>query len=507
MSFSIDQFRQLQPIRRLTALAGSEAAARLLAVVLLLALVRLLTLGAYPLMDTTEARYAEISRVMAERNDWITPWNDATTPFWGKPPLAFWVTALGLRLFGINEFAARLPHWLMGLATAWLVWSLGVRRSRREGVIALALLGGSLIFLASAGSVMTDMALTLAITISMRAFWLTAYGEAQERSRERWLFFVGLALGLLAKGPIALVLVLLPTGLWTIFSGQAGLILPRFPWLRGLLLTLLIALPWYLLAEQRTPGFLDYFLLGEHWHRFVTPGWDGDLYGVAHDYPRGTIWLFLFVDVLPWSLLLPPMALLTRRGRRAMAESFVFDPPWRSYLLVWGLASAVFFSFAGNILWPYVLPGVPGLALLGASWLHRWPARARIDRLLTGATLFMILLTLAFPIVCHKAAIATNNSTKAAVETYRSLRRQDEAILFIKRPFSASFYSLGLAEQVGNAEGLQRRLDGSSRDFIVLQRRQFEALPPALAGRIQMIRSFGRYTLFAEKEISKNALP
>jgi hypothetical protein len=119
----------------------------------------------------------------------------------------------------------------------------------------------------------------------------------------------------------------------------------------------------------------------------------------------------------------------------------------------------------------------------------------------------MILLTLAFPIVCHKAAIATNNSTKAAVETYRSLRQQDEAILFIKRPFSASFYSLGLAEQVGNAEGLQRRLDGSSRDFIVLQRRQFEALPPALAGRIQMIRSFGRYTLFAEKEISKNALP
>ena len=129
----MDQFRQLQPIRRLSALAGSEAAARLLAFVLLLALVRLLTLGSYPLMDTTEARYAEISRVMVERNDWITPWNDATTPFWGKPPLAFWVTALSLRLFGINEFAARLPHWFMGLAIAWLIWPLCGRRLERPG--------------------------------------------------------------------------------------------------------------------------------------------------------------------------------------------------------------------------------------------------------------------------------------------------------------------------------------------------------------------------------------
>ena len=82
-----------------------------------------------------------------------------------------------------------------------------------------------------------------------------------------------------------------------------------------------------------------------------------------------------------------------------------------------------------------------------------------------------------------------------------------EAILFIKRPYSALFYSLGSAEQVGDAEELQRRLDGSSRDFIVLQRRLIDALPPALSGRIEMIRSFGRYTLFAEKERSTHALP
>ena len=69
-------------------------------------------------------------------------------------------------------------------------------------------------------------------------------------------------------------------------------------------------LPWYLLAERKTPGFLDYFLVGEHWRRFTVPGWDGDRYGNAHLEPRGMIWAFLLQACLPWSLLLPLLALI-----------------------------------------------------------------------------------------------------------------------------------------------------------------------------------------------------
>ncbi len=68
---------------------------------------------------------------------------------------------------------------------------------------------------------------------------------------------------------------------------------------------LLVAAPWYLLAELKTPGFLEYFLLGEHWQRFVTAGWDGDRYGNAHAYPYGSVWLFLLAAAFPWSLWLP----------------------------------------------------------------------------------------------------------------------------------------------------------------------------------------------------------
>ncbi|HHH9695582.1 TPA: ArnT family glycosyltransferase, partial [Pseudomonas aeruginosa] len=83
--------------------------------------IRLLSLGSYPLMDTTEARYGEVARKMAELGDWITPWYDVGVPFWGKPPLAFWLSAGGQLLLGANEFASRLPHWLLGVLVLWLV--------------------------------------------------------------------------------------------------------------------------------------------------------------------------------------------------------------------------------------------------------------------------------------------------------------------------------------------------------------------------------------------------
>ena len=91
-----------------------------LAVLLAAAVVRLATLPTYPLNDTTEARYAEIGRLMVVSDDWVTPRIELGTPFWGKPPLSFWLTALSFSLFGLSEFAARLPSLLLMLATAGL---------------------------------------------------------------------------------------------------------------------------------------------------------------------------------------------------------------------------------------------------------------------------------------------------------------------------------------------------------------------------------------------------
>src|SRR6478735_10012240 len=84
---------------------------------------RLIGMAEAPLMDTTEARYGEISRKMAELNDWVTPWFDYGVPYWGKPPLSFWVTAISFKLFGVNEFSARLPHLIISMLIVGLaVW-------------------------------------------------------------------------------------------------------------------------------------------------------------------------------------------------------------------------------------------------------------------------------------------------------------------------------------------------------------------------------------------------
>lgn len=81
--------------------------------------------------------------------------------------------------------------------------------------------------------------------------------------------------------------------------------LEQSPWIKGALLMLALSLPWYLLAERQTPGFLHYFIVGEHFQRFTVKGWQGDLYGSGHASPLGTIWLYGLTMFLPWTLLLP----------------------------------------------------------------------------------------------------------------------------------------------------------------------------------------------------------
>src|SRR5262245_32170443 len=107
-------------------MASTTLLRRAIAIILL---IRLLTLGLYPVSDSTVARYAEIARKMLELGDWITPWYDYGVPFWAKPPLSSWFSAASMGVFGVNAFAARLPNFLIGLLVLWLVFDWARRRS------------------------------------------------------------------------------------------------------------------------------------------------------------------------------------------------------------------------------------------------------------------------------------------------------------------------------------------------------------------------------------------
>lgn len=465
------------------------------------AVTRLTSLGAYPLMDTTEARYAEIARKMAELGDWVTPWFDHGVPFWGKPPLSFWLTAASFKLFGINEFAARLPHFLGALLIAWLVWDWCARRSRREAWYAVTLLAGSSLYFVAAGAVMTDMTLAVGTTLAMRGFWLGLFGNEAVRRRESWWLFLGVAVGLLAKGPITLVLVGLPIALWALSTDNVVTVWRGLPWLRGGALALALVVPWYVLAERHTPGFLDYFLVGEHWYRFVTSGWKGDLYGSAHAFPRGSIWWFVGAAALPWSLLLPIAAL---RWRKALPASPL--PPAqrqrRLYLLLWGLAPCLFFTFAGNILATYVLPGLPALAMAIAAWLARLPTPRDADRFLTGGLMVTLLLFLGAMMFFATSGRFDAKTAKGLVAAYEARRSGNEKLIFLgTRPYSGAFYSGGKAEQVPDADHLAKRLCHEAA-FVALNPGDWRRLPADLQRTLTRVGRYGSLELFHHQAVT-----
>jgi len=466
-----------------------------------LLVLRLVSLALYPLTDNTEARYAEIGRVMWSLGDWVTPWFDYGVPFWGKPPLSFWATASSFGIFGVNEFAARLPHYLAGLGVGYLVWGWAAQRTRQEAMLVAALLAGSSLMLLSSGAVMTDMTLLVGITLAMRGFWLGLHGNAVVQKREGWLFFAGLAVGLLAKGPLVLVLAGLPIGVWAIWERALARVWRGLPWVRGSVLLLLLVVPWYALAESRTPGFLNYFLIGEHWHRFVTPGWAGDLYGSAHKAAHGTIWLYAWVALLPWSLVLPIAAWRWRKPGPVMPAPSL-EKSLVLYWFLWALTPAVFFTMAGNILWTYMLPALPAAALLGARWLATLTDQRSVHHLIAGS--LWLMSTLLFGLVAGLNLPLAHDwhSTQRLVTQYEVQQRQENShqtgtqlIFYPQRPNSAAFYSGGRALQIRQPDALEKRLTETPA-YLAVKSKDLAQMPVMAQVQLQLVVESGEFSLF-----------
>ena len=207
---------------------------------------RLILMLIFPLTDTTEARYAEIARIMMETGDWITPYFDYNIPFWGKPPLSFWLQALSFNLFGVNEFAPRFPSWISILLTMGLIYHfLACVADKRTGLWAILIFSSFALVYMLSGVVITDPFLVLGTTLSMISFVMVL---KHQPSYWGYLFFVGISIGLLSKGPIALVLLGGTIGLWLLLSPKRWRSLKLFPWFSGLLLTAVLTLPWYIAA-------------------------------------------------------------------------------------------------------------------------------------------------------------------------------------------------------------------------------------------------------------------
>ncbi len=401
----------------------------------LILLVRLLSLGIYPLMDTTEARYGEMARKMVETGYWLQPQFEYGVPFWGKPPLSFWGSAATMLLCGVNELGARLAPYLAtcGIGLCFLLWPFAPNR-KEQATAAIIVLFISAMGFVSAGAVMTDAFLAFGTTLTMVSFY-RAMTDATPRRIWGYLFFIGLVIGLLSKGPLALVVCGLPIFAWTLWQKKWVELWKKIPWICGTLMMLLLTIPWYVAAEQATPGFLRYFIIGEHFERFLVKGWKGDLYGAGHSRAIGTIWLYALEMFLPWVLLLP---FIMRRKIQA------FPKPETAFLWCWALSTPVFFTMARNILPAYILPAVPAFCILLVRrlWALR-QAEGKDYRKFVFSALPLLLL------ICLFGVGKGFNHVQYRCQNKLLQNWDSTAPLYYvdnKVPYSAQFYSSGKAQ-------------------------------------------------------------
>lgn len=401
--------------------------------IILLIILRGLLNAIVPLMDKTEARYAEIARIMQETNNYITPQIDYGVPFWAKPPLSSWLSALSMEVFGVNEFAVRLPYLLATIFILYIV-SKFVESKKHRLVCAFVLLTIPE-FLLHAGVVSTDTFLALCVTMIFLSFWKTIHNA--KVNHWHYLFYVFLGFGLLAKGPIIFILTIPPLFVFTIYHKGFKTFFKNTPLFSGLLLMLFIAVPWYYLAEQATKGFLEYFIIGEHFKRFFdSEGWGGDKYGFVKTQPLGIIWVFLLAFAFPWIQILAVKLWKSRRD--------ILKNKWVTFLLLWLFWTPFFFTFSSSLIHTYILPSIVPIALLIS---HYWPNYNHKILALRLSLIFPILIVVVTSIFLFENSVKFYIKTDKYILNHKIL--SSYKIYYLnKKSYSSQFYSEGKIKNI-----------------------------------------------------------
>ncbi len=351
------------------------------------------------LMDDVDSAYAQVARVMLESGDWVTGRLDGVL-YVDKPPLQVWAMAVSFAVFGVTDWAARLPLALAAIALCWVTcrfgrWALGGRSGFHAG-LALATSIGMFLFTRVR---IPDAAVALTVTLALWSM-LRALDDDEPRPR-LWaaVLAASLGVGLLLKG---LVTVVLPVGAAVVYLLATRQLFAARTWRRlrplsGLLIVVAIAAPWHVLATLRNPPYFDFTLAsgpgqyrGFFWRYFVN---EHLLRYLGLRYPRDydtlalpAFWMLHAVWLFPWSLFLPAAAKLDYRSATRASRTRLLALCWIGFVVV-------FFSFSTRQEY-YSLPCYPAFALLIGSALatRGWGVRPAIR--VGGVIAAVLLVTL-----------------------------------------------------------------------------------------------------------------
>ncbi|OYV04959.1 MAG: hypothetical protein CFE26_14135 [Verrucomicrobiales bacterium VVV1] len=338
-------------------------------------------LGFRPLANPDEGRYAEIPREMAASGDFVTPRLNGVKYF-EKPPLLYWLSALTFKVFGVNQFTARIWNGLFAMLGVLMTYvAARVLYGRSAGVWSAIVLSTSLLYYGLTHIVLLDMAVAVEMAGALFSFML-AMREPAGRKRFGYFvsFYLFMALATLTKGLIGFMLPGAVAFLWLLVMNRWRSLWPFYP-IVGIVLFLGITAPWHILAAVANPsadgsvwpgyarglelhklnqntGWTWFYFVNEHFLRFTTK--EHGRYEPA--------WFFLPVLVggfFPWTLFGWQAVKTALHGgwkaRREHAEAW--------FMVIWIAFIVLFFSKSQSKLIPYILPVFPAMAVLVGNHL------------------------------------------------------------------------------------------------------------------------------------------
>ena len=369
-----------------------------LTVLLVAALIYLGSVVSPPrLMDDVDAVQAQIARNMLDSGDWVTARLNGVV-YLEKSTLVYWLMAGSFAVFGVHDWAARLPVALAAIALCWVTarmgaWAFSPRAGYQAGLV-MATCVGLWLF---TRILIPDVILTLAIAVAMWAFIRALEGDA---GRWCYIFWACIGAGLLLKGLIAAV--------FSIAAGAIYLLIARADWRRlrpfsGVLVMLAIAAPWYIAATLANPpyfdltprsepgqyhGFFWFYFLNEHVFRFLNMRHPRDYNTV----PRPLFWLFHLLWLFPWSVYLPRVLRSSYKPVDRAGRTRLLALCWAGFILV-------FFTFSTTQEY-YSMPAYPALALLIASATTQsrdregadWPSSRALQAAIASALIVILAI-------------------------------------------------------------------------------------------------------------------
>jgi 4-amino-4-deoxy-L-arabinose transferase-like glycosyltransferase len=344
-------------------------------IVLVWAVAYLGTIFSPPLMDDADTVHAEAAREMVESGDWVTLRINNGFRYLEKAPLMYWLVAASYKVFNVHDWSTRLPIALGMLALLLVVYRIGRRFYSDEGGLyaALALGTGFGPFIYTR-FLIPEMLVALWLALGFD-FFLTSLEQSERGEQPSLLVCWGLAatmaLNVLTKGLIGLVFPIGTIFLYLLLTRNLRHLL-RLRLLSSFVVFLLIAAPWHLLAGFRNPaqgqaqGFFWFYFINEHFLRYLKKRYPAD-------YDTVPLWLFwglMLVWLMPWTAFIFQALRQVPVKLEALRNNLSTQQRATLIFFLWPALILLFFSFSSRQEY-YVLPGLPGVALLLGGWLAR----------------------------------------------------------------------------------------------------------------------------------------